>query len=903
MEDEIRIRRPKTPSKKIARKEEGTSESGNLRLVFILGSSMFGLMLVSVILYLIFSAGDRVAPQEAVAPQPAPGNIANNAPQQPPAIPVENLDQPPVAEAVQPAGDQVNILGRHEGGVVVVAALAENKALSTGSDGAIRIWDLRTKRELKRELQRLRLPDERGVSVFRLSVAPGSSHFLVAGVTSRAVHYWKLGDNAPTATFDNPTEFVVAMEGNKMALDKRGQPMTVERSVLVFDFAWHPDGTHALISQSDGIWRWEPTTGQRKRLFAFSASAGYDEISEQRFAIASLTDPSGKSHDMGHKSLFRTAQIGPGTELVLTMFRDAFSPLTISPSGKRAVIANQVWNPADWNEPGIPLWQSEGSDRVIAKFAQDNHVCVARDRILQIFELTSGRLAAQAVSEAMITSLDVSADGQRALTGDILGHVRLWDLGQRKVVAKFEGHLQTVTAVVFTPDESHALSGGQDRTVRLWELPKPADAPTPLPVAPLIQAEPGKIGPMPANAAMPQLADAPPFAAAKRLSSLPTVQVQVTADGARALLRIPDRSSPSDTKVIRGLPGARIKEKVIVGLGGPPVPGAVEVWDIKNNERMGGFEKPAIVGATLSADGSRVLIVRGGFLPIGNNASELMQVWNVEKQTFANDPAPWTAQEKYVMENLYIDSSGGTPLSAYDNFTRIFAAKDKSLYIIDASELASDSTGKPRKNAPSRIRRKDNPSAHGSIYSVLSQSKSDLIVVRWNDGLIDVLQGKTEKLVAEYNTQGWPVSLTADGRFLLTIETDNNYGAERQTTVRLCQTTDGQELATFKLNGEHTQAVALLPHARYALIGHTEGSIGLWDLNEAKLIGRMREQSQPTRQIVISADGKHALSAGLGGAWHFDLSAVQEPPPRELLPKKPASSKPKNAAVKPTKKK
>ncbi|MFM9965782.1 MAG: WD40 repeat domain-containing protein [Planctomycetaceae bacterium] len=685
-------------------------------------------------------------------------------------------------------------------------------------------------------------------------------------------------------------------------MDERGQMKTGERSVVLFDFAWHPDGTQAFISQSDGVWRWEPATGQRKRLFEFSASAGYDDISEQRFAIASLTDPSGKTHAMGHKSLFKSARIEPGRDSVLMMFRNAFSPLTISRSGKRAVVANQVWNAADWNEPGKPLWQSDSSDQVIAKFAQDNHVCVARDRVLQIFDVTSGRLAAQAINDAMITSLDVTADGQRALTGDILGHVRLWDLGQQKVVAKFDGHVQTVTTVAFTPDGTHALSGGQDKTVRLWELPKPPDAPTPLPVAPIANAEARWIAPIPANAALPQLADAPPFAAAKRLSSLPTVQVHVTADGARAMLRIPDHSSPSDTKVIRGLPGARIKEKIIVGLGGPPVPGAVEVWDIKNNERLGEFTKPAIVGATLSADGSRVLIVRGGFLSIGDNASQLMQVWNVEKQNFANDPAPWTAQERSVMENLYIDSSGGTPLSAFDNLTRMFAAKDRSLFVFDTSELTTDKTEKARKNVPPRVRRMENPSARGSVEAILSQAKSDLIVLGWSDGLIDVLQGKTGKLVAEFSDFGRPVSLTSDGRFLLTMQLSADNGRERETTVRLCQTTDGQEVTTLKLPGEYTLTAAVLPHANYALIGHADGTLGLWDLNGGKLLGRVKEHSQAP-QIAISADGQHALTASAGGAWHLDLSAVQEPPPRELLPKKPASSKPKNAAVKPTKKK
>jgi WD40 repeat protein len=67
-------------------------------------------------------------------------------------------------------------------------------------------------------------------------------------------------------------------------------------------------------------------------------------------------------------------------------------------------------------------------------------------------------------------TMQLTADGDRALVGGLDGLLRLWDLSSGTCLRTFEGHTGRVRSVDIGPDGRIALSGSADGTLRLWEV-------------------------------------------------------------------------------------------------------------------------------------------------------------------------------------------------------------------------------------------------------------------------------------------------------------------------------------------------------------------------------------------------------------------------------------------------
>lgn len=75
-----------------------------------------------------------------------------------------------------------------------------------------------------------------------------------------------------------------------------------------------------------------------------------------------------------------------------------------------------------------------------------------------------------AVQGGSILAIAIAPAGQQALTGSDDRIMRLWDVDSGRPVRLFQGHRAAITAVAFAADGRRAVSGSHDRTVRVWNL-------------------------------------------------------------------------------------------------------------------------------------------------------------------------------------------------------------------------------------------------------------------------------------------------------------------------------------------------------------------------------------------------------------------------------------------------
>jgi hypothetical protein len=148
--------------------------------------------------------------------------------------------------------------------------------------------------------------------------------------------------------------------------------------------------------------------------------------------------------------------------------------VALSPVADRAATA--------WKD-GLCLWEVAAPKKEKYRLPRTGVTCMAfspdgetllageRANALILWDFKTGKQLARFEGHTgAVTGVVFCPDGKRALSASEDGTARLWDVKTGRELARLEGHAGAVTCVTVSED-GRALTGGADRTVRLWRLP------------------------------------------------------------------------------------------------------------------------------------------------------------------------------------------------------------------------------------------------------------------------------------------------------------------------------------------------------------------------------------------------------------------------------------------------
>ncbi len=325
-------------------------------------------------------------------------------------------------------------------GLAYVAGADGEKLVSTGYDGAVRLWDYRTPGAAPATVR-----GHDGV-INLLGAAPAVNGFVTAG-HDRTLRVWNItSPQAEPVTLAASTPFVddLAMAQSPATLYASG---ITSNAVEIWNVAQSvaertlvgPDGANvtALAATADG---------------AVVATGGADGVI--RLWAGDSGTASGELS--GH-----TGQI---------------NGLAFSPDGARLASAGddntvRLWDVATRQEIGAI---AEHSAPVLAvAFGPDGNRLASTGRDGQVLVWDTGTLA---LSERFVSASDgfssvaFSGDGSQLAAGGLDKIIYLWDMTDPGAAPKLlRGHTNEVNTVLFPDSQTRLVSAGADRSLRIWD--------------------------------------------------------------------------------------------------------------------------------------------------------------------------------------------------------------------------------------------------------------------------------------------------------------------------------------------------------------------------------------------------------------------------------------------------